>query len=52
MKGYGQISKITEKLKELENTKIWAWIGIVASILSGIIAIRSINKYISELKKE
>jgi undecaprenyl pyrophosphate phosphatase UppP len=50
MSEYGQISKIAEKIKELESTKMWAWIGIIASLLSGLIAIRSINKYISELK--
>jgi len=52
MTEYGQISKITEKIKELESTKIWAWIGVMASLLSGIIAIRSINKYISDIKEK
>jgi hypothetical protein len=52
MTEYGQISKITEKIKELESTKMWAWIGIISSVLSGIIAIRSINKYIRELKEK
>ena len=43
---------IREKIKELESTINWAWIGLIASALSAIITIRSIYKYINELKEK
>lgn len=43
---------VKEKIKELENSSIWIWIGLIGSVLSSIIALRNINKYMKELKEK